>query len=172
MNKVSGDSQKYKFGKKKKNLYYWMGNPQDPYSLYTELSNYYDYNYEDFYGNCEVIKKIISQIVPPTQLKQYKKYLEYRNKSTHMDLLMKVAIPFFLAIITAAVISMLSFLDKNPSMINYLNNFGVLVIGFIGLKRVISFNTFEENRNRLLLLIISELIEEDEEKRLKSNSLY
>lgn len=145
--------------KEKYNFYEWIGKPDSPIKLYETYSNKKDFNSHEFEENCELIKDKIKQDLPSLKsLKSYKNFLELQIDSPRLNALMNTSQTITLAIITASLITLLNFLDAD--IWNLIISYFAFFLFLIGLFKAIDFLSTEMDRNKLLLLLVKECIEE------------
>lgn len=154
-----------KRSQEKYSLYDWLGNPQSPISLEQKLTSIKDFSPKEFNKNCSEIKTIITSSLDTLEkLKSYRKYLELKTESPRLTALLNSFQTILIAIITATLITILSFSDVKSWI--YLISAFVFIIFFIGLLKVIDWLSKNIDQNRLLLMLVNECIYEKEHESI------
>lgn len=147
--------------KEKYSFYDWMGNPESPVKMYHEFSNKRDFIATDFEENYQTLKnKILHDLSTEKKLKSYKKYLELQLKSPRLTTLLGSLQTILIAVITGALVTFLNFTEINGW--RFFISYFIALAFFIGLLKAIDFMSTAIDRNRFLLLIVDECIEENE----------
>jgi hypothetical protein len=150
-----------KRSKEKYNLYEWLGNPHQPISYYTEFSSIINFDPKNFNDNCEIIKKkILSEATNITELKSFKKYLELKTQSPRFASILSSSQSIFISVITSSLITLLNFMDSkgHKLVISYI----FLFLFTIGLFKLIDTISKAIDRDKLLLILVKECLEEPE----------
>lgn len=150
------------FDKKEKerySFYDWMGNPEDPLDLLNKYSDKKVFSKTDFVGNCNILKQtILEEMDTIEKLKAYRNFLELKTNSPKWNTLMSAFQTILIAVITAALITFLNFIhvEKELLIISYI----VAIVFILSLSKAIAFYSSKIDRNKLLLLLVNECIEE------------
>lgn len=145
--------------KEKYNFYEWIGKPDSPLDLQSFFENKKDFARADFIGNCKLIKDTISyQMDSLEKLQGYKRFLELQTSSPRPNTLMNASQTILIAVITAALITFLNFDDVRVLML--IVSYFIAMIFVVGLLKAIDFYSSKIDRNRLLLVLVNECIEE------------
>lgn len=150
------------FDKKEKerySFYDWMGNPEDPLDLLNKYSDKKVFSKTDFVGNCNILKQtILEEMDTIEKLKAYRNFLELKTNSPKWNTLMSAFQTILIAVITAALITFLNFIhvEKELLIISYI----VAIVFILSLSKAIAFYSSKIDRNKLLLLLVTECIEE------------
>ncbi|TWT05446.1 hypothetical protein FQV26_13515 [Planococcus sp. CPCC 101016] len=148
-----------KKSREKYNFYQWIGNPDPPINMYEEFKNKKDFSPKDFNENCRLIKtKVKEEMASLNKLKSYKTFLELQINSPRLNAVMNSFQTILIAIITATLITFLNFFDVESKIL--VISYFVSIILAVGLFKGIDFFSNEIDRNRLLLILVNECIEE------------
>lgn len=145
----------------KYSFYDWIGNPEPPIKMYNEFSNKRDFVAMDFEGNYQILKnKILYDLSTKQKLKNYKKYLELQSNSPRLTALLSSLQTILIAVITGALVTFLTFTEINGW--RFFISYFIALAFFVGLLKAIDFMSTAIDRNRFLLLIVDDCIEEFE----------
>lgn len=148
-------------------IYHWLGNPENPITLKAELSGIKEFKPEKFKDNCEIVKKEINKELKELEdLKSYKKFLILKNDSPRLTSLLSSLKTILIAIITASILTFLNLAEF--SFMAFMSSYFFLVISGITLLASIDYMSKAIDRHKLLLILISECIE-DKERELTLN---
>lgn len=159
-----------KRSKAKYSLYEWLGYPYPSIDIKKRLSDKKNFTLEEFEENCKIIKKEISLELRDLEgWKSYKKYLELKIDSPRFSSLLSSSQSILIAVIGAAVITFLNVSDKSNTqlVISYI----FLFIAGIGLAKVIDLWSSKIDRDRFLLVLVNEYIEEKEKEVLQNEAI-
>lgn len=157
--------------KEKYNFYDWMGHPESPLNLQSIYKDTKDFSRTDFVGNCKLIKEtILKEMDTLDKLRGYKRFLELQTNSPRLNTLMNASQTVIIAIITAALISLINF--SNTNMSQFMISYFVAIILFVGLFKSINFYSSMIDRHRFLLLLVNECIEEQLSSNVSTNNAY
>ena len=149
----------------KYNLHQWMGNPDSPIN-FEEFSSFKDFEPNNFIGNCILIKEIINKALPDlNQLKSYKTFLELKSSSPRLNSLLSSTQTIFIAAITSSLITFLNF--TNLSGLKMFLSYIFFLVFFVGLMNFIDFMSKAIDRDKLLLVLVNECIQEKEKEKEK-----
>lgn len=153
--------------KEKYSLYDWLGNPDNPITLKYKLSNMKEFTPENFKTNCRTVKnEILLELSELDDLKNYKKFLELKNNSPRFNSLLSSSQSIFIAVITASILTFLNLTD-----INYLKliiSYFFLLLSAISLITAIDYMSKAMDRDKILLLLVEECIQEKENEVLQN----
>lgn len=150
-----------KRSKEKYNFYDWMGNPDSPINMYEAFKNKKNFSPKEFNKNCKLIKKKIKEeMVSIDKLNSYKTFLELQISSPRLNAVMNSSQTILIAVITAALVTFLNFF--NVKSFSLIISYFVAIVFIIGLFKAIDFFSSEIDRNKLLLVLVKECIEENE----------
>lgn len=150
-----------KRSKEKYNFYDWMGNPDSPINMYEAFKNKKNFSPKEFNKNCKLIKKKIKEeMVSIDKLNSYKTFLELQISSPRLNAVMNSSQTILIAVITAALVTFLNFF--NVKSLSLIISYFVAIVFIIGLFKAIDFFSSEIDRNKLLLVLVKECIEENE----------
>lgn len=145
----------------KYSFYDWIGNPEPPIKIYNEFSNKRDFIAMDFEENYQTLKnKILHELPTEKKLKSYKKYLELQSNSPRLTALLSSLQTILIAVITGALVTFINFTEINGW--RFFISYFIALAFFVGLLKAIDFMSTAIDRNRFLLLIVEECIEESE----------
>lgn len=150
----------------KYNFYEWLGNPHHPISFYEEFSSKKDFETYNFRENCKIIKeKILQEMIDLNELKGYKIFLELKTQSPRLNSLLSSSQTILIAVIVSTLITFLNFSDIkiNKLIVSYM----ILIIFGVGLLKMIDFMSKAIDRNKLLLILVNECIQEKESLKEK-----
>lgn len=143
-------------------IYHWLGNPANPITLKDSLSNIKDFTPEKFQHNCSIVKEtILSQIVESEELRSYKRFLDLKNESPRLTSLLSSFKTILIAIITATILAFLNFSEF--SYMTFAISYFVLIISAGTLLVSIDYMSKTVDRDKLLLMLVNECIEESEQ---------
>ncbi len=155
--------------KAKYTLYEWLGHPYPSIDIKKRLSDKKNFTVEEFEENCNMIKKEISlELRDLKGWKSYKKYLELKINSPRFPSLLSSSQSILIALIGAAVITFLNFSDK--SNIQLVISYFFLLIAGVGLAKAIDLWSSIIDRDRFLLVLVNEYIEEKENEILQNEA--
>lgn len=145
-------------------VYHWLGNPVNPISLKDSLSNIKEFTPENFQHNCSIVKeKILSQLSEAEELRSYKRFLDLKNESPRLTSLLSSFKTILIAIITATILTFLNF--NEFSYTTFAISYFVLIISAGTLLVSIDYMSKTVDRDKLLLVLVNECIEEIENLR-------
>lgn len=148
----------------KLSIYHWLGNPTNPITLKDSLSNIKDFTPEKFRHNCNIVKAaILSQVGESEELRSYKRFLDLKNKSLRLTSLLSSFKTILIAIITATFLTFLNFSEF--SYMTFIISYFVLIISACTLLVSIDYMSKTVDRDKLLLMLVNECIEEVEHLR-------
>lgn len=151
--------------KEKYNFYDWIGKPDSPLDLQSIYENKKDFARDDFIGNCKLIKDTISDKMNSLEkLQGYRRFLELQTSSPRLNTLMNASQTILIAVITAALITFLNFNDVSVLML--IVSYFVAMIFVVGLLKAIDFYSSKIDRNKLLLVLVNECIEEYDSSKM------
>lgn len=150
-----------KRSKEKYSFYDWMGNPDSPINMYEAFKNKKNFSSKEFNENCKLLKKKIKEeMVSSDKLNSYKTFLELQISSPRLNAIMNSSQTILIAVITAALVTFLNFF--NVKSFSLIISYFVAIVFIIGLFKAIDFFSIEIDRNKLLLVLVNECIEENE----------
>lgn len=150
-------------------VYHWLGNPVNPITLKDSLSNIKEFTPENFQHNCSIVKeKILSQLseaeeLRAEELRSYKRFLDLKNESPRLTSLLSSFKTILIAIITATILTFLNF--NEFSYTTFAISYFVLIISAGTLLVSIDYMSKTVDRDKLLLVLVNECIEETENLR-------
>lgn len=149
----------------KYNFYQWMGNPQPPIMFYEEFSSFKNFEHNKFVENCNRIKeKMLRDLPEQSDLKGFRTFLELKTSSPRLTSLLGSMQTILIAVITSSLITTLNF--TNWSVWKFIISYILFLIFFVGLIRVIDFISKTIDRNKLLLVLVNECIQEKENQEV------
>lgn len=149
---IKRSAEKYDF-------YEWSGKPDSPIDLYKEFSKKKDFDPTRFKENCEKIKEKIYRDLPELdELKSYKTYLELKSTSPRLSSLLSATQTIFIAVIASSLITFLNYTNINGLKMFFSYIFFMLF--YFGLMHIIDFMSKAIDRDKLLLVLVNECIEE------------
>ena len=149
----------------KYNFYQWMGNPQAPIMFYEEFSSIKNFEHNKFVENCNRIKeKILRDLPEQSDLNGFRTFLELETSSPRLTSLLGSMQTILIAVITSSLITTLNF--TNWSVWKFIISYILLLVFFVGLMRVIDFISKTIDRNKLLLVLVNECIQEKENEEV------
>ncbi|OAH57774.1 MULTISPECIES: hypothetical protein [Bacillaceae] len=153
--------------KKKYSLFNWLSDPYLTLDFRNELLREMDFDSKNFHENYQKIKEKIKENKSLNDLKALKMYMEMKTESPRYNSILSSTQTILIAVLTTALITMYNIdstnvFERNKSLIFFGGFWAFLLL-------TIDYISKEIDRNKLLLKLISECVEE-EEKRKKSKT--
>lgn len=147
----------------KYSLYEWSGEPIW-LEFHEQLSSIKEFNPKNLSENYEKIKEEIKKSFNNRkQLNAFKIYLEVKCESTRLNSLLNSTQAIFVALITFSLVTIVNFTELTQMKSIFF--IVVFVVVWFGLLMVIDFVSKQIDRNKVLLKLVSECLEEKESKR-------
>ncbi|QUG40559.1 hypothetical protein KD050_14805 [Psychrobacillus sp. INOP01] len=149
----------------KYNFYQWMGDPHPPIKFYEEFSSIKNFEHNKFIENCNRIKeKMLRDLPELSDLKGFRTFLELKSASPRLTSLLSSMQTILIAVITSSLITTLNF--TKWSVLKFILSYILFLIFFVGLMKVIDYISKSIDRNKLLLVLVNECIQEKENQEV------
>lgn len=159
-----------KHSAEKYNFYQWMGDPHPPIKFYEEFSSIKKFEHDKFVHNCNRIKeKILRDLPELNDLKGFRTFLELKSASPKLTSLLSSFQTILIAVITSSLVTALNF--TKWSQVKIFLSYILFLIFFVGLMKTIDFISKAIDRDKLLLVLVNECIQEKENQVVKERNL-